>query len=277
MEGGEVVAKRTGRNTRHDSDGRYLKLIKAFPLRPIRTESELDRAIAVIDSLVLRDDLDPGEADYLDVLGDLVYKYEAANHPIRPVSDSEMLRFLLDSSGVSQAELAERSRIAASTISEILAGKRRLSRRQIVTLSTLFRLSPAVFFPETLEMTSDRAAGIISRQIGKEMTRESLISLASAFAFDTGRASWRSLQEMMAGEKPGTPANLMANRLNSLVRELGGTDCWFPVRVELTEADLQALARIFASEDECWMCFRDMVEEAIPHMRELQKGFAEEN
>ena len=30
----------------------YLKLIRKFPLRPIRTEEELDRAIVVVDSLV---------------------------------------------------------------------------------------------------------------------------------------------------------------------------------------------------------------------------------
>jgi len=52
--------------------GDYLSLIRPFPLRPIRSDGELDAAVEVIDSLLDRDDLNGEEADYLDVLGDLV-------------------------------------------------------------------------------------------------------------------------------------------------------------------------------------------------------------
>ena len=50
----------------------YLELVRAFPLRPIRIDKELDRAIAVIDALLDRGRLTAAEGDYLDVLGDLV-------------------------------------------------------------------------------------------------------------------------------------------------------------------------------------------------------------
>ena len=72
----------------------YLDLVGQFPLRPIRSEKKLDRAIAMINSLLDRDRLSPAEADYLDVLGDLVERYEDKHHPIPDVSDGEMLRFL---------------------------------------------------------------------------------------------------------------------------------------------------------------------------------------
>ena len=88
----------------------------------------MDRAIAVIDSLITRDDLDSGEADYLDVLGDLVHKYEAKHDPIAPVSDAETVQFLLESNEMAQTELAERSGIAQSTISEPKKHYRRYSR-----------------------------------------------------------------------------------------------------------------------------------------------------
>ena len=55
----------------------YLKLIRRFPLRPIRSDADLDRAIAMVDALAARiKDLTPDERDYLDVLADLVEKYE---------------------------------------------------------------------------------------------------------------------------------------------------------------------------------------------------------
>lgn len=132
------------------TEDRYLKLVRAFALRPIRSDAELDRAIAMIDSLTDRDDLDPGEEDYRDVLADLVHKYEAEHDPIAPVPDADMVRFLLDSNDMTQAELAERSEVAESTISEILAGRRKLSRRHITAISKVFHVSPGVFFPEAV-------------------------------------------------------------------------------------------------------------------------------
>ena len=56
-------------------DRAYLTLIRRFPLRPIRTDTELAAASEMIDELTVRDDLGSTEADYLDVLGDLVEKY----------------------------------------------------------------------------------------------------------------------------------------------------------------------------------------------------------
>lgn len=55
---------------------RHLDLVRAFPLRPLRSETELKHAVEVINCLIDRDDLDAGEADYLKVLGDLVERYE---------------------------------------------------------------------------------------------------------------------------------------------------------------------------------------------------------
>ena len=58
---------------------RYFELVKRFPLRPLRSEAELDAAIVVIDRLTDCDRLEPGEQDYLDVLGDLPHG-RADNH-----------------------------------------------------------------------------------------------------------------------------------------------------------------------------------------------------
>jgi HTH-type transcriptional regulator/antitoxin HigA len=144
----QAMARGPSRVVQHDPDDNYLELVRAFPLRPIRCESELDRAIEVIDSLIARDDLDSGQEDYLDVLGDLVHKYEAEHDPIEAVSDRDIVRFLFESNGMDQVELARLSGIADSRVSEILRGKRKLSRRHIAGLSKVFRVSPAVFFPE---------------------------------------------------------------------------------------------------------------------------------
>ncbi len=123
----------------------YLELIRTFPLRPIRSEKELGQATSVIDSLVDRERLSSAEEDYLEVLGDLVRQYEAEHHPIPPVSDGELLRFLIETRELTQVQVAKESGIAESTISEVLSGRRKLNRRQIVKLAGYFHVEPGAF------------------------------------------------------------------------------------------------------------------------------------
>jgi HTH-type transcriptional regulator/antitoxin HigA len=124
---------------------RYLELVRAFPIRPIRSDAELDQAIAVIDSLIDKDELAPDEQDYLDVLGDQVERYEKASHPLPLVSEADMLRHLIDARGITQIKLAEDCGVAESTISQILSGKRGMSRNHIAAFAAYFHVSPAVF------------------------------------------------------------------------------------------------------------------------------------
>src|SRR4051794_40603648 len=110
------------------AEDRYLDLVRQFPLRPLRTDVDLEAAIAVIDALIDRPALTLPEQDYLDVLSDLVEAYEAEMVPMRPVGDADLLRFLIEQRGVTQAAVATGAGIAESTISEVLAGKRKLNR-----------------------------------------------------------------------------------------------------------------------------------------------------
>lgn len=123
----------------------YLKLIKKLPLRPIRSERELDRAIAMIDSLLGQRPLSQDEQDYFDVLSDLVEQYEDEHHPMPALSDAAMLRQLIEAKGVKQIEVARASRIANSTISSVLNGSRTLNRRHIRALADYFSVDPSVF------------------------------------------------------------------------------------------------------------------------------------
>jgi HTH-type transcriptional regulator / antitoxin HigA len=126
-------------------EDRYLELVRRFPLRPLRSDADLDAAVAVIDSLVDQDELSAPEQDYLDVLSDLVEAYEAEAVPMRLVGDADMLRFLIENRGATQSEVATRTGIAESTISEVLAGKRRLNRPQIGKLARYFHIEPGAF------------------------------------------------------------------------------------------------------------------------------------
>ena len=119
--------------------------VRRFPSRPIRTDAELDRAIVAIDELIARPELAPGERDDLDVLGALVAEYEAAAHPLPPLPDAAMLRYLMEMHGLGPVQLAEATGIAVATLSEVLSGRRDLGREDIGTLARYFRVSPGAF------------------------------------------------------------------------------------------------------------------------------------
>ena len=143
----EIMASSATKSRRAGTLNGYLKLVRLFPLRPIRTEAELDGATAIINNLLDRDQLGAAEQDYLDVLGDLVERYENKHHAIGDVSDAEILEHLLEAKGVTQAAVARATGIAESRLSEVLRGKRQLTRAQISKLATYFRVGPAVFLP----------------------------------------------------------------------------------------------------------------------------------
>lgn len=127
------------------TEDRCVALIRQFPLRPLRSDADLDAAVAVVDGLIDGDDLTNAERDYLDVLSDLVESYEEDAVPMRVVDDAEMLRFLIEQRSITQSELARQTRIAESTLSEVQSGKRKLTRTQIGKLARFFQVEPGVF------------------------------------------------------------------------------------------------------------------------------------
>ena len=137
------------------TDPAYLALIRRFPLRPIRSDSELDAASGVVDDLTDRDDLSPSESDYLDVLGDLVEKYEDGHVEMPHVSDAAMLRSLMDEMNVKQVDVVRSTGISKTVLSLVLSGKRDLTREHIGALSKYFGVNPSSF----LGPVDGRAAG----------------------------------------------------------------------------------------------------------------------
>jgi len=123
----------------------YLTLISRCPLRPLRSEADLDEAMAIMDVLVVQAALSAAEADYLAVLSDLVEQYEAESHPIPPASDAELLQHLLEAQQVIPGDVARATGIGAATLAAVLAGTHHLTREHIGTLARYFQVSPSMF------------------------------------------------------------------------------------------------------------------------------------
>ena len=130
-------------------DDSYFELVRRFPLKPIASDAELDRAVEIVNQLADRgfENLTAGEEAYLDVLSDLVEKYEKTHHPIPDASPVDMLKFFIQERGTNQRAVAIGSGIAVSTMSEILAGRRQMNLEHIRKLGGFFKIDPGVFLP----------------------------------------------------------------------------------------------------------------------------------
>jgi HTH-type transcriptional regulator / antitoxin HigA len=124
---------------------KYLELIRSFPLRPIRSEAELDRAETMLHQLLDASSLSAPEQDYLEILGNLIEEYETKAYPMEPLPPHQMLAQSIESRGVTQTEVSRATGIPVSTISELIAQKREFNRAHIEQLCAYFGLDPKAF------------------------------------------------------------------------------------------------------------------------------------
>jgi len=141
-----VKDRNRARVKRSGASASYLKLAAVFPIRPLRSEAELDEAIHVLDGLLSRKKpLDEQEQGYFDSLGHEIERYETANIPMPDVSGAAMLRHLIDARDITLSDVAAKAGIAVSTLSSVLRGKRELNRGHIEKLAPFFGVAPGVF------------------------------------------------------------------------------------------------------------------------------------
>lgn len=110
-------------STRHD------ELCASTPLRPIKNEVQHQAALTMIDEILFEKDwaeLPEDEADYLEVLTNIVWEYEKQIYPEPDISPVDMLRGLVESSGKRKAELARNFGISDSTLSQLVSGRRKI-------------------------------------------------------------------------------------------------------------------------------------------------------
>jgi HTH-type transcriptional regulator/antitoxin HigA len=115
------------------------------PLILIRNQREYNAAGRRMNELL--DEIGTNEKhplySLLDTLGTLIHVYEDEHFPIPDAAGSDVLRFLMDEHGLTQADLPEVG--SQGVVSEVLHGKRELNVRQIRALAERFKVSPAAF------------------------------------------------------------------------------------------------------------------------------------
>jgi len=124
----------------------YVRLLEALPPVKIRTAEQAEAIEQQIDTLMVKPRLSAAERAYVDLLSDLLADWEDATVEIPDVHGVSLVRALMDERGLRQKDLVGIF-ATESVVSEVLAGRRELTRKHIEELARFFKISPAAFFP----------------------------------------------------------------------------------------------------------------------------------
>jgi HTH-type transcriptional regulator / antitoxin HigA len=121
-------------------------LSELHALRPIQDKVDFENAQEIADQLAILDRRTRDQNDYLETLSTLMEKYENEHSPIetRDLKPVETLKYLMEAHDMSASDLG---RLLGNRElgPAILRGDRQLSKKNIITLSEHFKLTPAVF------------------------------------------------------------------------------------------------------------------------------------
>ncbi|MGK7875695.1 MAG: type II toxin-antitoxin system HigA family antitoxin [Xenococcaceae cyanobacterium] len=122
----------------------YSNLLAEVAPKVIETEEEYERILAVAEQLTFAKTRTSEERALLKLLVTLIETYEAENYPMNESAPHEILQHIMEASGIRQADLV--GIIGSSgVVSEVVNGKRSISKAQAKALGDYFKVSPSLF------------------------------------------------------------------------------------------------------------------------------------
>lgn len=115
----------------------YQSLLVEYEPRPIRSESEHRRALRQIERLMSAP-AGREASQLLELLSTLIEQYESREYPTPQNSPREMLEHYLENRGLTRAELARVTGIPRSVITNVLSGRRAVSKTTARRLAEYF-------------------------------------------------------------------------------------------------------------------------------------------
>ena len=127
------------------TESAYGVLLSQFRPRVIKTEAENERAIAELEALdTLGRRLTPEEEALADLLTMLVEQFEEVHYPLGHASPLDALRELMEVRSLRQRDLIPIFG-ASSVVSDVLNGKRSISKAHARKLAEFFHVPVSLF------------------------------------------------------------------------------------------------------------------------------------
>jgi HTH-type transcriptional regulator / antitoxin HigA len=122
----------------------YPQLLAEFVPQAIDSEAEYERALAIAERLTFKQDRTEAEIKLLKLVVVLIEDYETEHYPMDDVAPHELLQHLMESNHTRQADLVGLIG-SRGVVSEVVNGKRAISKAQAKALGEFFSVSPGLF------------------------------------------------------------------------------------------------------------------------------------
>ncbi len=120
----------------------YASLLAQYQPKAIATEEDNEVAIALAEELEYRDRT-PEEDALLELLVILIEKFEEEHYPLLEGNPQSMLLHLMEARNIKQEDLV--GVIGSRGVSEVVNGKRSISKAQAKVLGEFFHVSSELF------------------------------------------------------------------------------------------------------------------------------------
>lgn len=123
---------------------KYARLLAETLPGRIETEKENDRCLATVEQLMDKEKRSPEETRLMDLLITLIEEFEDRNYRLNASTPLSVLQTIMENRGVKASHLWPVLGSKGVT-SEVLNGKRQISKSQAKALAEFFHVSPELF------------------------------------------------------------------------------------------------------------------------------------
>jgi len=123
---------------------KYGKLCANVIPKIIESDEEFDRLVEKMEALDRKEDSTPEEDALSGLLMKLIQDYDDKYYPVPDSKPHEIVRHLMEQRGLKQADLVPLIG-SRSQVSDMVTGKRGVSKAQARKLGEFFHVSPALF------------------------------------------------------------------------------------------------------------------------------------
>jgi HTH-type transcriptional regulator/antitoxin HigA len=123
----------------------YSTLLAEIAPKAIETEAEYDRLLKEAEKLTFTKNPTPEQTALYKLLVTLIEVYEAEKYPMDKSEPHEILQHIMEAKCIRQADLVDIMKSSSGVVSEVVNGKRAISKAQAKALGDYFQVSPSLF------------------------------------------------------------------------------------------------------------------------------------
>ena len=138
------MIQEVGKMTLTLNKSEYGALLVDIQPRVITTEEENDRALGIVESLLAEKNLSPEKEQILRLLVSLIEKFEDEHYQLTASTPHSILLHLMEERGLRQTDLVGLIG-SRGVVSEVINGKRTISKSQAKSLGEFFHVDPSLF------------------------------------------------------------------------------------------------------------------------------------